>query len=269
MEVMADLDALQRHVASVTRAGPHYSTNLYASRDQIEKWNAATPLQILQTEGAFLLLRTDRDFRHVYHVANGMDALSAALRRLPPGCYTADLVGQGEPLERLCDAYAAAGFANYGFLRRMNRLAPPHIADDGEVEKAAPGDAPEVAEFLDRLLDRFMEQLPSIVELADAASLGRLLVTRGVDGAISGMLMYDVKGQLAHLRFWHVDTNVRGQGVGRRLMAAFLSRCVSLRRITLWVIGDNSRSISIYRHYGFTEDGLLDRIMITHKDKHR
>lgn len=52
-------------------------------------------------------------------------------------------------------------------------------------------------------------------------------------------------------------------------MAGFLSRCAQARRIVLWVIGDNERSIAIYRHYGFAAEGLLDRIMTLHKDQHR
>ena len=45
-------------------------------------------------------------------------------------------------------------------------------------------------------------------------------------------------------------------------MSSFLERCAQARRIVLWVIGDNARSIAIYRHYGFETDGLIDRIMI-------
>lgn len=268
MQVLADWDALQRLVAGVPRASADYSTSLFATRDQIERWNAAAPLHVVRGEGAVLLLRTDRDFRHVYHVASGMDSLSSALRALPAGSYSADLVGQGQALEGICDLYVAAGFAEHGFLRRMNRAASAPMAAADAVEEATASDAPAVAAFLDRLLDRFVEQLPDIAELADAAAAGRLLIVRAPSGAIAGMLMYDVRGQLAHLRFWHVDGDARGHGVGRRLMTAFMSRCAQLRRITLWVIGDNMRSMSIYRHYGFAEDGLLDRIMVMHKDQH-
>jgi ribosomal protein S18 acetylase RimI-like enzyme len=265
MESLTDWSTLQRFVGAVPRTGDSFSTNLYGSREQIEKWSAAAPLQLLQADGALLLLRTDRDFRHVYHVARDSGALTKALLQLPPGLYSTDLIGQGEPLDRVCKAHAAGSFAHYGFLRRMSRVRQYEVGDD-KCEQAASADVRAVAALLDRLLDPFVEQLPEIEELAEAAFAGRLLVVRAADHEISGMLMYDVKGQLAHLRFWHVDGIARGQGVGRRLMASFLSRCGQLRRITLWVIGDNARSIAIYRHYGFAEDGLLDRIMVLHKD---
>ena len=130
---------------------------------------------------------------------------------------------------------------------------------------AIPEDADDIAFFLGGLLDRLTEQIPDLDELRLAASEGRLLVQRR-GSIVAGMLMYDLNGQTAHLRFWHVAPDARGTGVGRGLMTMFLSRCVHVKRIVLWVIGDNHRSIAIYRHYGFDTDGLLDRVMISDKE---
>jgi RimJ/RimL family protein N-acetyltransferase len=52
-------------------------------------------------------------------------------------------------------------------------------------------------------------------------------------------------------------------------MSSFLARCAQAQRLVLWVIGDNQRSIAIYRHYGFELDGLLDRIMILRRERHQ
>lgn len=268
MEPLSDWSAFQSLTGLVSRVGPGFSTNLYAGREQVEFWCASGRLRGLVADGAALVLRGDRDFDHVYHVTSDGAALTAALTLLPAGRYATDLVGRGETLDRTCDAYAASGFAPHAFLCRMTRDgAHAPLPAEGNVEVAVPGDADEVTAFLDRLLDRFTEQLPESDELREAAHDGRLLLAR--DGpALAGMLMYDMQGRLAHLRFWHVDTDARGTGVGRRLMASFLSRCTDARRIVLWVIGDNHRSIAIYRHYGFETDGLLDRIMTLNKDQH-
>lgn len=268
MEVPADWDALQRLMGAVPRSAPGYTTNFYGAREQVERWCAADRLRVMVTDGAVLVLRADRDVHRVHHVAQDPSALSAALALLPAGRYATDLVGEGDTLERLCGAYRAGGFANHGFLRRMSRVQVPGPPAPGDAMVANPEDARAVAVFLDRLLDPVTEQLPGIDELAEAARAGRLLIARR-GAALAGMLMYDIKGQLAHLRFWHVDRDARGVGVGRGLMAGFLSRCASARRIVLWVIGDNDRSIAIYRHYGFEPDGLLDRVMTSTKDQHR
>lgn len=265
MEALPNWEAFQECVGRISRTGPKYSTNLYGGRDQIEHWCAIAPPRALVTDGAVLVLRKDRDFYRVYHVAESHAALTAALAMLPGGSYTSDLVGQGDALDLACAAYGSAGFGHHAFLRRMSRTQVPGVFGEGEAELARPEDASAVAAFLERLLDRFTEQLPEISELELAALSGRLLVVRR-SVELSGMLMYDIKGQLAHLRFWHVDRDARGEGVGRQLMSSFLSRCAQARRIVLWVIGDNERSVSIYRHYGFADDGLLDRIMLLHKD---
>ncbi len=266
METLSDWDSLQRLTGGVRRMSPGYTTNLYATRGQFERWCAVGGLRSLTAESAVLVVRCDRDFHRVYHVAQDLPALTAALAHLPAGRYVADLVGRGEMVDQQCDAYAAGGFTSHAFLKRMGRSTQGTAslpADD--VVIAVPEDAESVAAFLDKLLDRFTEQLPKLDELQIAAREGRLLLVRR-DTALAGMLMYDVQGQQAHLRYWHVDPDAHGAGIGRRLMGSFLSRCTQARRIVLWVIGDNDRSIAIYRHYGFEPDGLLDRIMIANKE---
>lgn len=268
MEPLSDWNAFQSLTGLVSRGVPGFSTNLYAGREQVARWCASGRLRGLVADGAVLVLRGDRDFDHVYHVARDKAALAAALTLLPTGRYATDLVGRGEALDQACNIYAAGGFLPHAVLCRMARNgAPDRLPAGDDVEVAVPGEVDEIAAFLDRLLDRFTEQLPESAELRDAARDGRLLLVRS-GSALAGMLMYDVHGQLAHLRFWHVDVDARGNGVGRRLMAGFLSRCANARRIVLWVIGENHRSIAIYRHYGFETDGLLDRIMISNKDQH-
>lgn len=269
MERIVDADAVRARVGAVSRAAPGYSSTLYAAGDQIARWCADERLGLLAAEDAVLLLQADRDFHHVFHVTSNDDALEQALARLPAGTWVADLVGQGDALSRLSAIYAAAGFMPHTFLSRMVRVQVPDEPVEGEAEVATPDDALAIAAFLDRLLDRFAEQIPDTAELAAEAAAGRLLLVRHDDGrenkAIAGMLLYALKGRTAQLRFWHVDADARGQGVGRRLMAAFLARCAGAARLVLWVIGDNDRSIAIYRHYGFEADGLLDRILILRK----
>lgn len=266
MQSIGDWDHYRRCVSAVPRLTPAYTTNLYMSRDQVERWSAADRLRAITSNNALLVLLKDRDFKHIYHVAQDQLALSAILVKLPRGVYTTDLIGKGTGLAQLCLTYAHAGWVRHRFLRRMvltqsarvqvrpiSSAAPPEVAQLEHVHL--------IAAFLERLLDRHAEQLPDLIELKQAAKAGRLLCASR-NRKITGMLMYDVKGQMAQLRFWHVDEDERDQGIGRQLMAAFLQQCEGMQRLVLWVIGDNERSIAIYRHYGFVEDGLLDQIMI-------
>jgi ribosomal protein S18 acetylase RimI-like enzyme len=266
MELLHDIKALKRYVGAVRRATPAYTSNLYAAADQLERWCVAGQLSVLIADKAVLLLRANHDFYHVYHVAEDQSSLGDALKMLADGIYVTDLIGQGEALDPICATHAASGFAAHTFLQRMTLVQAPEKPREGDVVVAKDSDAPMVAAFLERLLDRFAEQIPNTAELECEARAGHLLLVRR-DNDIAGMLMYDRKGRTAQLRFWHVNDNARGEGVGRRLMSAFLARCADAQRLVLWVIGDNIRSVAIYRHYGFTSDGLLDRIMILRKER--
>ena len=260
MEPIGDWDAYRDRIGSISRGAPGFTSNLYAPREQVERWCADGVLRAVTGDGAMLLLRAERGFDRLYHVAESQAELGAVLALLPRGTYTTDLVGQGDALVQVCATYASVGFAARTTLIRMTR-GQPDEPSEADVTVATSEDAPAVAALLDRLLDPLAEQIPDVEELRREAEAGRLLIVRK-GGEVAGMLLYDLQGFTAHLRLWHVDGNARGKGVGRRLMAGFLSRCASARRLVLWVIGDNERSIAIYRHYGFAPDGLLDRIMI-------
>lgn len=269
MEIIPDWQTLQQMIAKVPRQSREYSTTLYAGPSQIQRWCSAGEMRALVADGALLVVRTDRGFDRVYHISTDRSSLVRALSGLPVRRYVADLIGREAPLDQLCSAYAASGFSPHAFLRRMSRTtrqSPFRPYEDASI--ARPEEAAEVAAFLAALLDPLSEQLPTTDELHSAAIQGRLLIVRR-GTALSGMLMYDLQGRLAHLRFWHVHPDAQGAGIGRSLMGAFLASTAEAQRHVLWVLGDNDRSIAIYRHYGFEVDGLLDRIMVSNEDENK
>lgn len=270
MNPVKDWDSYRHHVGTIRRLSSAYSTNLYADQASVERWCSSGRLQVLTADRAALFLRSDRDFYHLYHVAEDEGALFNALDGLAEGTYVTDLVGKGPSFERLRATHVGAGFLAHTQLCRMG------LADTGRAKVASdPDQAPEVAKLkhvpeilalLERILDRYSEQIPVLEELAEAVQYEQLLFVR-CEGAIAAILLYEQKGQLAHLRLWHVESFAQGAGIGRQLMAAFHARTAASRRKILWVKADNRRSIDIYRHYGFAEDGLLDQIMILDKGK--
>lgn len=261
METLRGWDQLQRVTGAVARRSPGYSSNLYAAPAQIDRWGASGRLRVLVSEDAVLVLRAARGFWHVYHTSEGARALEAALITLPSGRYVADLITREAEKDAVCAPHVKAGFTPHTWLRRMSLLQQPATAREGGAEPGRPEEARAILDLMERLLDPLAEQLPDGLEIDEALASRRLLVSRDGD-TIRGMLMFDLKGQLAHLRFWHVDATAQGRGIGRTLMTGFLARVAPARRIVLWVIGSNDRSIAIYRHYGFVEDDLVDYIML-------
>lgn len=264
-------DIYRNYVGSIPRLSSAYTSNLYADRASVERWCASGRLKVIEEHNTVLFIRSDRDFSHLYHVAKDLQALTGSLTRLPMGTYVTDLVGKGPFLEHLAAIHAQAGFLPHVQLCRMGLAQTAGEKSSSNLEQAGTEIAkleqvPEILALLERILDRYSEQIPDFDKLAQAVESEQLFFVRH-QGAIAGILLFEQRGHLAHLQLWHVEGFAQGAGIGRQLMAVFEARTAQARRKILWVKGNNARSIDIYRHYGFVADGLLDQIMILHKGK--
>jgi ribosomal protein S18 acetylase RimI-like enzyme len=258
------LDALER----VRRSGGAPVTNWFATPERIDYWIGRNSLSLAQDERAMLILRRDRGFHRVYHSAADLAALSALLRSAigepaANGILTVDLVGRPQDLEPVAGIYRENGFADHQCLVRMIRMAAAEkVAEPEEaVEFARSADIAAVAAFLGRLLDPYADQIPDEDEIREAVSRGNLILVRRGD-SVGGLLLFEPMGLTSHLRYWYVDDGARNQGIGARLIRQYFHLCNGSRRFILWVVRDNADAIAKYRHYGFREDTLVDRIMI-------
>ena len=255
---------LYRHRKVGTAAG----CNLYAFRPEIESWIKARRLEELSFPGSTLFLLREHGFRRVFHAASDPTSLSAALAFLPSDePLIADLVGRPCDLAALVEAYVSSGFIERRALHRMALLGGAALParerfgpEDMNVEAAGPEDAEAVHAFLSRLLDIYTEQLPEVNVLRRSAAEGGMLLARK-NCDIIGVLLFERQGRNVHLRHWHLEPSARGAGLGSLMMRSFLAENARATRISLWVVADNTESIAIYRHYGFSADGLVDRIM--------
>ena len=258
------LDAFER----VRRAGGAPVTNWFATPERIDYWIGRNSLSLLPGERALLILRRDRGFDRVYHSAADPAALSAALRSASEepavnGILTADLVGRPQDLEPVAGIYRENGFADHKCLVRLIRMATPEEVAEPEPDVAVAGsaDVAAIAAFLGRLLDPYADQIPDEDEIREAAFRGNFILVRRGD-SVGGLLLFESMGLTSHLRYWYVDDGARNQGVGARLIRQYFRLCIGSRRFILWVVRDNADAIARYRHYGFREDTLVDRIMI-------
>lgn len=272
MEQLRDSARLQEAIQRIKRGAAGFTTTCFASPAQLEAWIERGVLSSLESERSLILLRRDRDFHHIYHVAADAEALSASLAALSSrngaadfgSALTADLVGRDADVRALADLYRRAGFAEYTSLFRMVRLADPATPDDYEdpqVVLAEPVDAPAILAFLERLLDRFAEQIPDRAEIDQAiARQNIIIIRRGPE--LGGLLFFETTGQTSILRYWFVDDRHRNEGIGARMIKTFFRLCRASKRIMLWVIADNADAIAKYQHYGFRAESLVDQIMI-------
>ncbi len=268
MQLVSTSDQLRDAVARVPRTSGACTTNFYASATQAAKWITARALRMYEDpKRAVLILHRDGGLDRLYHVAADLSALSTALATLSPTpearTIVTDLIGKADPLNAVVHSHREHGFSIHTRLLRMQSTTPAQETQSANkgVESASEHDVPRIHQFLAERLDPLSEQVPDIQVIRDAVAARSILVAlQGVE--LVGVLIYEIVGFTATLRYWQVDARSRDMGVGATLMRGFLQRCEGCRRILLWVIASNSDAISKYRHYGFREDGLTDDILV-------
>ncbi|WP_243318223.1 GNAT family N-acetyltransferase [Geothrix paludis] len=263
------VEDFRRALQAIKASGPGFSTTFFAGMSQLEVWLAAGRIEFLLTREGLLIARRDRDFLHLHHLVPEPGALPGLLQALPTAwkdrTLVADLVGRPEDLSRIADGYLGHGFQEHRSLVRMGRTGhpEPRAFRDPSVASAGPEEAGEIVAFLERLLDRFAEQIPEAAEVADWASQGWVLASRA-DGRLAGVLIFEYQGRSCRLLFWHVDEACRHAGIGSGLIHEFFRLTQGVTRTSLWVMSDNQNSLAMYRHYGFQEENAVDRILIRH-----
>ena len=83
------------------------------------------------------------------------------------------------------------------------------------------------------------------------------------EGEIKGMIgaigsAYAKRRHIAEILSLYVHPNVRGRGIGRRLLGTALDRVFSapqIRRVKLSVVASNMQAIALYQAFGFVECG--------------
>lgn len=273
MRPVTDAAQLFSAIEQVRQGASGYTSNFFATPEKARGWVQRGVLSFVPGEESLMIFRRDRDFHHLYHAAADSEALGSALAEVKKwdgfgGALAADLVGHERDLCTIAEVYGAQGFSEYTSLFRMVRLCQPVRHDnfeDRQVGFAEPTDASAILAFMERLLDRFAEQIPTLEDIqADIAGNHIMTVRHGVE--LGGLLIFETAGLTSTLRYWLVDGRYRDQGIGARLIKTLFHLCRSGKRIVLWVMGDNADAIAKYTHYGFQADGLVDRIMIMKKD---
>ena len=259
-----------QYLAALQRAkdgAEAFSTNLFAEPGRLRQWIDRRELDILEATGASLVLRKERRFLRIFHLAPDPGALANALARLPEAVpaslWVADLVGREDDLAPLVDVYLRCGFRAHRRLFRMTMPTPSSARGSGEAAEVAfagPQDAPAVARFLEERLDPLAEQPPGPEDIAQACANREVLCCLH-DGALAGVLVLAAAGFTMTLRYWFVDPRFHGQGIGSRLIRRFFQLSDSSRRIVLWVL-EGADAIRKYEHYGFRMEALVDQVMV-------
>jgi GNAT superfamily N-acetyltransferase len=261
-------NALLEMIEHIRGQAGEFTTNFFASREQVRIWLERGVLSYTENVGSLLIFRRDRGFCRLYHVAAGRQALSAAMASARGSfasgtALVTELVGLPEEVEPVAQVYREHGYDDYTLLVRLvrtNDVPLPACSGDSSVMFAEAADLPALHAFLERVLDPFRDQIPDPEELRVAVASRNVLVEHLADG-LAGVLLFETPGLTSILRYWYVDPRFCDRGVGGRLIKTYFGACCA-RRIVLWVVAHNTDAIAKYGHYGFRKDKLVDRIML-------
>lgn len=156
----------------------------------------------------------------------------------------------------------AAGFSP--LLRRVRlqyRPAGPTQAQKAPVRSGAPEDAREVLDLLRASLDPLTGCLPGVDELRQDGAQGNLLLTRGPDGTLTGVLQFRQAPGCWEIRHLAVRADARAQGLGTGLLRAFLTQ-LGDRRARVWTGADNQAALATYQKVGFLQDGCHSSVLL-------
>ena len=103
--------------------------------------------------------------------------------------------------------------------------------------------------------------IPLDGELAAEIDEGHILT----DDSVSGLLHFTLSRTGSELRHLAVAEQMRKNGIGGRLVRAYLNGWGS-KKSTVWVRDDNEPAIRLYEAYGYKADGMKSAVLIY--DKH-
>lgn len=235
------------------------------------EWCAKGAFFAWEHADATFLGRRQADFCSLYFFASSAEALREAVagealaqfhRRV-----VLDVVGPDILRQPVVDVLQAEGFVKVSELVRMTRRTPE--CTDLPVINILPPDDRDIPDIQAIFREHFnpeVEQLPSDAELVRWIEKGGVLAHRDDRGKVHSFIIYDLSKASLYLRYWFVNPQVRGQGVGGALMRTMFFHAKDTKRQYFWVIADNSNAIVRYQHYGFQFEPMRDIVLA--KDFH-
>lgn len=125
--------------------------------------------------------------------------------------------------------------------------------------------ASELLQLQDLLICNFnpiAERIPDLSELGEIlGGKGDIMVAVGADGSLNGLIIWSDRYGTTELRYWWINSAMRGTGLGSRLLRTYLNHGVKrCKQLSLFVDRLNSNAIEKYGHFGFVPDNCFDHI---------
>lgn len=163
-----------------------------------------------------------------------------------------------QAMRSLDDAIERLGFALELSRVRLTRRPGAPVEDPGDVNTAGPEVLDEIQAVLESSFSPLTGCLPQHEELLADLNAGQILACP------QGILHYRVRSRSTEIRHLAVKEGCRGQGAGKRLLAAYLSRfCWQTSRV--WTGEGNAAALRLYHNFDYTEDTWRSHVRVYRK----
>lgn len=261
MKAVNSFDEVRTYIAKVRSLRKGFLTNFFPEQKKIDIWTSHECLYVVEGGETAIFLKKDDGFTYILYCATTKAQLFDALASLPEDAYVFDQIVDARTDASLLDGFKSLGFEVRKSLVRMSRINTD--IDRFEIDdsfNASETDLPLIEEMLHVYFDKYSEQLPSIEELSGFLSANHIIVKK-IDAKIAGLILYDQTPTTIHWRYWLVNPEFRGQGVGSMLHNEYNRRASSCKRQILWVVEDNYNAKVRHEHYGYQYEAMKDYVL--------
>lgn len=255
--IPADYDALATLASAHMHRG--VKANTLVTQADYGPALAAGALTVHETPAGLLLLRDRGDHTRLTFYLNdlthplGLDFPSptvteVAFRPRDTGLQEAAAYLQAQGFTPLLERYRLSR----GLGETEGLALPP-------ATPAAPDEAVDILAFLRANFSPLTGCLPTLDELRSDLAQGHVLVLKDGQDYL-GLLHFSWDGRVGEIRHLAVAEAMRGRGLTRPLLAAYLS-AVGGGKSIVWVRADYAAAQAAYRRFGFAPDGRRSLVL--------
>ena len=154
------------------------------------------------------------------------------------------------PTSRLCERSEA-----------IQRPSLPEFPGLPSICLAAPCDFDAVMTLLYACFDRITGHIPDLDELTASIGAEHVLCMKDCLGAVCGLLRWVPRGASVEIRQLALREDMRGKGLVRSLVDAFLE-CTGGKKTTVWARDGYAPALKSYTAAGFAPDGWRSAVLI-------
>jgi ribosomal protein S18 acetylase RimI-like enzyme len=244
-----------------------FLTNFFPDVSKLESWIKTNLLLYDRIGNCFFLKKINQGFSNIFFIAPDTNALQSDMQSLVKSSsneiLVAEVIAKGGDQE-MKDIFRSIGFQLYTTLVRMSRIGSIKATEieNDKLAFANHANIPAICKLFSDFFDPLCEQIPSELELSLWIKNKNLVIYRGGKHEIEGFVIFEKRGQTAHLKYWFVHPECRELGIGSILLNSFFSANNNCDRHMFWVIDTNENAIKRYEHFGFKKELMFDNVYI-------